>query len=119
MAPPRLRGRYLRILAFFAGVIFNFILWEWVLRNIGFRSLVRRTRPDRFRKEAVRFRELAIRMGGVMIKVGQFLSARLDVLPPEITDALANLQDEVPAERFEDIRRLGEAELGAPLSEKF
>ncbi|HEY5902661.1 MAG TPA: AarF/UbiB family protein [Anaerolineales bacterium] len=80
---------------------------------------MRRTRPDRFRKEAVRFRELAIRMGGVMIKVGQFLSARLDVLPPEITDALANLQDEVPAERFEDIRRLGEAELGAPLSEKF
>ena len=28
-------------------------------------------------------------MGGVMIKVGQFLSARLDVLPVEITDELA------------------------------
>ena len=45
----------------------------------------------------MRFRALAIRMGGLMIKVGQFLSARLDVLPPEITDELSGLQDEVPA----------------------
>jgi predicted unusual protein kinase regulating ubiquinone biosynthesis (AarF/ABC1/UbiB family) len=58
-------------------------------------------------------------MGGVMIKVGQFLSSRLDVLPPEVTDELANLQDEVPAEDFEDIRSLAEAELGAPLTEIF
>jgi predicted unusual protein kinase regulating ubiquinone biosynthesis (AarF/ABC1/UbiB family) len=58
-------------------------------------------------------------MGGVMIKVGQFLSARLDVLPPEITDTLADLQDEVPPEEFVAIRRLAEAELGGLLSEKF
>jgi hypothetical protein len=31
-----------------------------------------------------------------MIKVGQFLSVRLDVLPAEVTDELAGLQDEVP-----------------------
>jgi predicted unusual protein kinase regulating ubiquinone biosynthesis (AarF/ABC1/UbiB family) len=80
---------------------------------------VRRTRNERFRREAVRFRALAIRMGGVMIKVGQFLSSRLDILPPEVTDELANLQDEVPAEDFEDIRALAEAELEAPLTEKF
>ena len=34
-------------------------------------------------------------MGGVMIKVGQFLSARLDILPSQVTDELAGLQDEV------------------------
>jgi predicted unusual protein kinase regulating ubiquinone biosynthesis (AarF/ABC1/UbiB family) len=58
-------------------------------------------------------------MGGVMIKVGQFLSSRLDVLPAEITEELAGLQDEVPPENFEDIRRLAEAELGVPLLEKY
>ncbi|HEY6071917.1 MAG TPA: AarF/ABC1/UbiB kinase family protein, partial [Anaerolineales bacterium] len=100
-------------------MISRFILWEVVLRNLGFRSLVRRGRSARLSAEAVRFRELAIRMGGVMIKVGQFLSSRLDVLPPEVTDALSNLQDEVPPELFEGIRKLAEAELGGPLSQKY
>ena len=90
-----------------------------ILRKIGFRQLAKSTRPERFRGEAIRFRALALRMGGVMIKVGQFLSSRLDILPPEITDTLADLQDEVPAESFADIRQLAEQELGAPLSEKF
>ena len=119
MKSSRLRGRYNRILTFFAGVIAHFILWEIIIRRLGFRNRVRRTRGERFRREAVRFRALAIRMGGVMIKVGQFLSSRLDILPPEVTDELANLQDEVPAEDFEDIRALAEAELGAPLAETF
>ena len=119
MKSSQLQGRYVRILTFFTGVIGRFILWELILRNLGFRPLVRRTRPDRYRREAARFRALAIRMGGVMIKVGQFMSARLDVLPPEITDTLSDLQDEVPAEKLEDIRRLAEAELGGPLTEKF
>ena len=119
MKTPRLRGRYVRILTFFAGVIIRFIYWELILRKIGFRQLAKSTRSERFRREAIRFRALALRMGGVMIKVGQFLSSRLDVLPPEITDTLADLQDEVPAESFADIRQLAEQELGAPLLEKF
>ena len=119
MKSPHLRGRYFRILTFFAGVIVRFIYWELILRYLGLRPLVRKTRSERFRREAVRFRALAIRMGGVMIKVGQFLSSRLDVLPPEVTDTLADLQDEVPAETFDDIRQLAERELGAPLAEKF
>lgn len=114
-----LRSRYLHILTFFAGVIFRFIVWEFILSHLGLRLVVRRTRSERFRQEARRFRALAIHMGGVMIKVGQFLSSRLDVLPPEITDTLSDLQDEVPPEIFDDIRQLAEQELGASLAEKF
>ena len=119
MHPPRLRGRYLHIVAFFAGMIARFVLWELVLRRLGFRTLADRNRTARITREAVRFRGLAVRMGGVMIKVGQFLSSRLDVLPREVTDSLADLQDEVPAEDFADIRALAEHELGAPLAELF
>jgi len=54
-----------------------------------------------------------------MIKVGQFLSSRVDVLPAEVTAELAGLQDEVPAEPFAAIRRLAEAELGAPLAVRY
>lgn len=119
MTSSRLRGRYLHILTFSAGVIARFILWDLVLRRVGFRRWAARTREARIRGEAARFRVLAIRMGGVMIKVGQFLSSRLDVLPREVTDELANLQDEVPAEDFAAIRSLAEAELGAPLTALF
>jgi predicted unusual protein kinase regulating ubiquinone biosynthesis (AarF/ABC1/UbiB family) len=65
------------------------------------------------------FRLTAVALGGLVIKLGQFLSARADLLPPEALAELAELQDEVPAERFEDIRDVIERELGAPLDDIF
>ena len=114
-----LRARYRRILWFFGPAILSFIGWDLLLPRLGFRRLSRQTRSRRMRALAVRFRILAVQMGGVMIKVGQFLSARLDVLPPEITDELVGLQDEVRPESFEAIRGVFEAEMHASLSEKF
>ncbi len=114
-----LRMRYWRIVLFFARVTSNIIFWDIFLRRIGLGALAKNNRPQRLRNIAVRFRALAIRMGGVMIKVGQFLSARLDVLPPEITDELAGLQDEVPPVDYESIRLQTELELGSSLNNIF
>ena len=114
-----LRARYHRIVLFSARVVVNLIVWELILPRLGFRKWTRRTRSDRLRRSAAAFRTLAIEMGGVLIKVGQFLSSRLDMLPVEITAELADLQDEVPAENFDDILRVIETELGAPLEKKF
>lgn len=119
MNPSKLRARYWRIVSFFGGVTLAFIFWEIFLPQIGLGSWGRNTRVARYTKIAIQFRALAIQMGGLMIKVGQFLSARLDILPPEVTDQLADLQDEVPAETFEDIRKQAEAELGVPLTVKY
>src|SRR5512147_2897180 len=119
MHASRLRARYRYIIAFFARATASFIFWELILPRLGFRQVTRSTRSRRFRQTAAQFRAMAIRMGGVMIKVGQFLSARADVLPVEITDELSDLQDEVPPEDFNAIRSLAEAELGAPLEERF
>jgi len=119
MHSARLRARYRHIMGFFTRATASFIFWEIVLPRIGLRGITRRTRSQRYQHIAAQFRAMAIRMGGVMIKVGQFLSARADVLPPEITEELSGLQDEVPAEDFEAIRQLAEAELGAPLEEQF
>ncbi len=119
MQNSRLRARYRHIMSFFARAVAGLIYWELVLPRIGFRSLTRRTRSNRYKQLAARFRVMAIRMGGVMIKVGQFLSSRLDVLPVEITEELSGLQDEVPAEDFEAIRKLAETELGARLEDVF
>ena len=119
MDASRLRARYRFIIGFFGRATASFIFWEILLPRIGLRSVTRRTRSRRFTRIAAQFRALAIRMGGVMIKVGQFLSARADVLPPEITEELSGLQDEVPAAEFAAIRALAETELGAPLEERF
>lgn len=114
-----LRARYRRIVFFFARVTASFIWWEIVLRRLGLARLSDRTRTRRNQRTAVRFRALAISMGGLMIKVGQFLSARLDVLPREITDELSGLQDEVPAETLAAIREVAHDELALPLTEHF
>jgi len=60
------------------------------------------------------FRTLAADMGGVMIKLGQFISSRLDVLPPEVIAELATLQDEVPSVPFAQIRCVLVEELSPP-----
>jgi predicted unusual protein kinase regulating ubiquinone biosynthesis (AarF/ABC1/UbiB family) len=68
---------------------------------------------------ARQFHTLAVDLGGLMIKVGQFMSSRLDVLPPEITSELEGLQDEVPPVAFAEIRELAERELGMLLDRAF
>ena len=107
------RGRYRKILWFFGRVVAHLVLWDLVAGRV-FKKWVRRTRPSRFRQLSRSFRELAIEMGGVQIKLGQFLSSRVDVLPPEVTEELAGLQDEVPPVPFEAISTVLRAELGDP-----
>jgi predicted unusual protein kinase regulating ubiquinone biosynthesis (AarF/ABC1/UbiB family) len=119
MTPGQLRARYRRIVTFFAGVTAGFIYWEIVLPKLGLVAWSNRTRARRERHVAARFRAMAIGMGGLMIKVGQFLSARMDVLPVEITEELSGLQDEVPPAAFADIKAKAEAEFGRPLDEVF
>ncbi|NTW42934.1 MAG: AarF/ABC1/UbiB kinase family protein [Anaerolineaceae bacterium] len=114
-----LRRRYNRILLFFIWVILGITWWDIILPRLGFRKISLSTRRNRMKMAAQRFRKLAVQMGGVMIKVGQFLSSRLDVLPREITDELAGLQDEVASEPFAPIQALVEAEFGVPLNQKF
>lgn len=113
------KSRYRRTLRFFSRVMMAEIWWDFFLPRVGLGVISRRTRAARMRRIAASFRSLAIRMGGVLIKVGQFLSSRLDVLPREITAELAGLQDEVGAESFEAIRGEVEAEFGMPLAQKF
>nr|HPL30707.1 AarF/ABC1/UbiB kinase family protein [Anaerolineae bacterium] len=114
-----LGARYRRILLFFARIIAGLIIWELVLPRLGLRRRTVATRSRRLRQAAAQFRALALEMGGVMIKVGQFLSSRIDVLPAEVLDELAGLQDEVPPADIAAVRALAEEELGMPLKEAF
>ena len=114
-----MRARYRRILRFAARYLVQTWWYELFLPRIGLARLSARNRSARLQRIAQRFHVLAVDLGGLMIKVGQFMSSRLDVLPPEITKELEGLQDEVPAVPFPAIRALAEAELGVTLERAY
>ena len=70
-------------------------------------------------KVLVAFRQTALQLGVLMIKLGQFLSSRADLLPEKALAVLASLQDEVPAEPFSHVVSVIETELGQPVEHMF
>lgn len=66
-----------------------------------------------------RLREALERLGPIFVKFGQVLSTRRDLLPPEIADELARLQDRVPPFPAAQARQLVEKAYGRPIEEVF
>ena len=67
----------------------------------------------------VRLRRAIEELGPVFIKFGQMLSTRRDLLPEDIADELAKLQDNVPPFPQEQSVGIIEKALGKPVSELF
>lgn len=106
------RQRYRTIITFFTVNFLRFLWWEVALRRVVGESFVGRGREERYRLMARRFRALAVQMGGVMIKLGQFISTRVDILPDSIIQELAGLQDEVPPAPLAQIQQIIHEQLG-------
>ncbi len=70
-------------------------------------------------KVLIAFRVTAIKLGVLMIKLGQFLSSRADLLPEQALEALSSLQDEVPPAPFSHVVSVIETELGKPVEQVF
>ncbi len=69
--------------------------------------------------EGRRLRLALERLGPVFIKFGQILSTRRDLLPEEMADELAYLQDRVAPFPGEVAQRIVEQQLGKPIAELF
>jgi ubiquinone biosynthesis protein len=67
----------------------------------------------------VRLRKALEELGPVFIKFGQMLSTRRDLLPTDIADELARLQDEVPPFNEQQSIAIIEKGLGKPVGELF
>ncbi len=88
--------------------------------ELGWRLVGRAPRPHvETLSIAERIRMVLEELGPTFVKLGQVLSTRPDLIPPELVNELAKLQQNVPPFPFEQVRRTVERELGRPLEELF
>lgn len=112
--------RFVRSFSFFFGVVVHTYVWDiFLARFAATRWYVQKTAMQRWIGIARRFRQLAVKSGGMQIKFGQFLSSRADIIPDPVRHELAGLQDEVPPAPTSHVLELIQKEHGKPTSELF
>ncbi|MDH3439105.1 MAG: ubiquinone biosynthesis regulatory protein kinase UbiB [Gammaproteobacteria bacterium] len=66
-----------------------------------------------------RIRLALIELGPIFVKFGQAVSTRRDLLPPDVADELAMLQDQVPPFPADEAREILEGIYGEPIDDVF
>jgi predicted unusual protein kinase regulating ubiquinone biosynthesis (AarF/ABC1/UbiB family) len=107
------QGRFVRGVSLFLRILVSYKLFS--LRNSFVSPPTRKERLKLLHaKNAMVLRERMIEMRGMLIKIGQFLSSRVDILPEEYTSELSKLQDHVPPADVTDIMKRVIEEIGSP-----
>jgi len=88
---------------------------RWIRALVRVMTIGRRLDAPR----GVRLRQGLERLGPIFVKFGQVLSTRRDLLPPDLADELAQLQDNVPPIPADQARRLVEQAYGRPIDSVF
>ncbi len=99
-------GRFLRVVA-----ELGVALLGWWMRERG--------TPGSRAGLARRLRRSFERLGSTYVKLGQIVSAFEGLFPDELTSEFKKLRDQVPPERFADVRAVVERDLGRPLEQVF
>ncbi|MEX2497057.1 MAG: ubiquinone biosynthesis regulatory protein kinase UbiB [Woeseia sp.] len=90
-----------------------------ILRPLRYLFYLRPRKIDRSVPLGVRIRLALEELGPIFVKFGQAISTRRDLLPPEIGDELAKLQDRVPPFPAEEAIAILNASYGRPVEEVF
>ncbi|MEM9621506.1 MAG: 2-polyprenylphenol 6-hydroxylase [Pseudomonadota bacterium] len=85
----------------------------------GLLRILQRVLPAPKEAPPASLRQAFIDLGPVYIKLGQLLSTRRDLIPPDVADALAELQDRVPPIPGFAVEDFVSAQLQQPVSEVF
>jgi ubiquinone biosynthesis protein len=105
-------------------VALKYGLDEFLLGHERFRWLRPTARALTFWRDLSRPRGERLRLalqdlGPIFVKFGQMLSTRRDLLPPDIADELAKLQDRVPPFSSEEVRATLARAYGKPVEQVF
>ncbi|MFM9835890.1 MAG: ubiquinone biosynthesis regulatory protein kinase UbiB [Methylophilaceae bacterium] len=112
--------RYLRLI-YIIWVILWFRLDEFIAERVSLKPLHTLIKILFFWRvseypRGVRLRLALEKLGPIFVKFGQMLSTRRDLLPQDVADELAKLQDQVPPFEFTEVNLTIENAFGKPLS---
>ncbi len=103
-------------------ILLKFGLDEFISEHVTFKPLHKLIKCVFFWRNTtlpsgVRLRLALEKLGPLFIKFGQMLSTRRDLLPPDVADELAKLQDQVPPFAFSEVQKSIETAFGLPLNQ--
>lgn len=90
-----------------------------LISHFGLDSFLPEKEEKAMSVKAVEFRQDLEKLGPTFIKLGQLLSTRADLLPPEVLEQLALLEDKVTPIPFQEVRAVVETELKGRLETLF
>jgi len=93
-------------------VLLTVTMSDWGADGGGEKEETAATASERMRSKARWLTSNLMELGATFIKLGQFLSVRGDLLPPELSEELALLQDRVPPFPLSLVRKTIHYELG-------
>ncbi len=97
----------------------EFIKETHLLRPLRFFFYIFPRRRDTSAPLGERIRLALEELGPIFVKFGQAISTRRDLLPPDVADELAKLQDEVPPFPADEAIAILDAAYGKPIDEVF
>ncbi|MDB5081044.1 MAG: hypothetical protein JWP00_2968 [Chloroflexi bacterium] len=116
--PITLKDRRKRIVGLFRYLVID-IATERVQGRVLGKKYIEQRSEARNRRRARRFVETSLELGGVLIKLGQYLSTRFDLLPEVWLEELSRLQDSVLPVDFSLLLPVIEQDFGGTLDELF
>ncbi len=116
-----LRPEHLKRYASIAMLLVRHGRADWV-QQMGLDAALRESGTDATPEVKAKAEELAAdleQLGPTFVKLGQLLSGRADLLPPQYLEALSRLQDDTAPFPFEEVEKIVSAELGVRISRAF
>lgn len=90
-----------------------------LVQELGWLTAIGGSTESSEESQAARLRKAFEELGPTFIKLGQLLSTRSDILPPEYIDEFSKLTDRITPLPFADIRGVVIKEFGRPMEELF
>jgi ubiquinone biosynthesis protein len=103
-------------------ILLKFGLDEFISEHVTFKPLHKLIKCVFFWRNTtlsrgVRLRLALEKLGPLFVKFGQMLSTRRDLLPSDVADELAKLQDQVPPFAYAEVQKSIETAFGLPLNQ--